>query len=106
MVSEESSKKFAVSLVKKLLQNYSSFFDKKNAVLNSDGRRILNDIIRECLKIFPEKHELCKNARREPTLKNIRKLAELFLPPSDVDELIHEGVSASWIRKRKIRRKK
>lgn len=63
------------SLVRKLLENKERFFDKTNT-LNSDGRRLLNKIIKLTLSNHPELRKLASKTRKNPTIENVIKLAE------------------------------
>jgi hypothetical protein len=63
------------NLIRKLLTRREVFFDKTN-VLNSDGRRLLNKIIRMVLREYPELRKLVSKTRKNPTLENVIKLAE------------------------------
>lgn|GEM_PF-748647 len=65
---------YAKSLVKKLLNSYELYFS--HDVLNSDGRKILKDVIRAILSERPEMRRFLKKIRAKPTLDNIIKLAE------------------------------
>ncbi len=63
------------SLVEKLITNRKEFFDKTNT-LNSDGRRLLNKIIKLVLAEYPELRKLASKTRKNPTLENVIKLAD------------------------------
>lgn len=62
------------NLVEKLITNREEFFDKTNT-LNSDGRRLLNKIIKLVLAEYPELRKLASKTRKKPTLENVIKLA-------------------------------
>ncbi|MFN3268343.1 MAG: hypothetical protein ACK416_03680 [Zestosphaera sp.] len=63
------------NLVEKLITNREEFFDKTNT-LNSDGRRLLNKIIKLVLAEYPELRKLASKTRKNPTLENVIKLAD------------------------------
>ncbi|MEO3993219.1 MAG: hypothetical protein QN229_02770 [Desulfurococcaceae archaeon TW002] len=63
------------NLVERLLTNKEEFFDKTNT-LNSDGRRLLNKIIKLVLSKYPELRKLASKTRKNPTLENVIKLAD------------------------------
>ncbi|MCC6032888.1 MAG: hypothetical protein LM561_02265 [Desulfurococcaceae archaeon] len=63
------------NLVRRLLTRREEFFDKSN-VLNSDGRRLLNKVIRMVLSEYPELRKLASKTRKNPTLENVTRLAE------------------------------
>ena len=46
-----------------------------DGTLNSDGRRLLRDIVREVAKNRRELMRLAKRVRKEPTLENVMRLA-------------------------------
>lgn len=62
-------------LLIKLLRNRSAFFDK-NYVLNSDGRRLLNKVLKLLLRERPELQGVAGKIRRNPTYENVLRLAE------------------------------
>ena len=88
---EENSIKLIKGYLRVLLLNFYKFFSK-DCVLNSDGRRLLNDIAREVAKCEPYLMELVRKVRREPTLENILKLARKFLSDEEVSELVDLGI--------------
>ncbi len=77
-------------LLRKLLTSREKFFHK--GVLNSDGRKVLEEIIKHVAATHPEHMEAARRARRDPCLENILRLARLYLG-SEADEII-----ASWTR--------
>jgi len=87
MSEEKRFNKDLRSLMWKLLLNYTKFFSKDN-VLNSDGRRLLEEIIRLLMYEHPEYKALARKVRKNPTLRNVIKLAELFMDPQEVRELL------------------
>ena len=81
---------YAKNLLRKLLIGYRLYFS--HDVLNSDGRKILNDIIRAVLSERPEMRRFLKKIRAKPTLDNIIKLAETL-------ECRDALVSLDWMQK-------
>ncbi|OYT49886.1 MAG: hypothetical protein B6U73_04820 [Desulfurococcales archaeon ex4484_204] len=75
--------------MRKLLRGYREYFGRGPA-LNSDGRRLLNDIVRELAKEGGELASIGRRVRRDPTLENVVKLARLMLG-READELLAEG---------------
>jgi len=61
-----------------LIKNYMKYFGRRG-VLNSDGMRLLNELVREVMKNRPELGRLIKDVRRDPTLSNFMKFAEAVL---------------------------
>lgn len=76
------------NLVRKLLTNRGEFFDKTNT-LNSDGRRLLNKIIKLVLSNHPELRRLATKTRKNPTLENVAKLAEEILSTLEPEKTNH-----------------
>ena len=89
-----NSSKLVRSYLRVLLLNFCRFFSK-DCVLNSDGRRLLNDIAREVAKCEPHLMELVKKVRKKPTLENILKLAREFLSEDEISEVIDLGIYGS-----------
>jgi len=92
-------KVLVTSLFRKLFLGYGKYFSKYG-LLNSDGRRLLNEIVKPILKQNPQAKPLIKEVRKEPTLENLRKLSELYIEASISDELINEGILMSVINKK------
>ncbi|MCD6084189.1 MAG: hypothetical protein J7J20_01460 [Desulfurococcales archaeon] len=88
------SSKLIRSYLRVLLLNFYRFFSK-DCVLNSDGRKLLNDIAREVAKCEPHLMELVKKVRKNPTLENILKLTKEFLSEDEISEVIDLGVYGS-----------
>lgn len=63
------------NLVRRLLTSKEEFFDKTNT-LNSDGRRLLNKIIKLVLSDHPELRRLASKTRKNPTLENVIRFAD------------------------------
>jgi len=83
-------------LMRKLLLGYRKYFTK-SGVLNSDGRRLLEEILRFLVYEHPEYRDLAYKVRREPTLENIVKVAELFMERDEIEELISLGIYGPYI---------
>ncbi len=88
------------SLFRKLFLGYGKYFSKWG-LLNSDGRRLLNEIIKPILKQKPQAKPLIKEVRKNPTLENLRKLSELYIEEGVTDELVNEGICLSVINKKR-----
>ncbi len=84
-------------LLKKLLLGYRIYFH--NDVLNSDGRRILEEILRMLMYEHPEYRKLIYKIRRNPDLENIIKLGELVLG-KEVYELLDLAIHGPYNYKR------
>ena len=84
---EKNFSKDLRNLMKKLLLGYSRFFSK-NGVLNSDGRKLLEEIIRLLMYEHPKYKPLARKVRKNPTLRNVIRLAELFMDYQEIEELI------------------
>ncbi len=63
------------------------YFDKNN-VLNSEGRKILEEMLKYLIYEHPEYKPLASKTRKEPTLFNIIKLAEVFMSSEELEELL------------------
>jgi len=81
--------------MRKLLSGYQLYFDR-HGVLNSDGRRLLNEIIRLVVYEYPELKPLAKKVRKDPTLSNIVKLAEIFMDVNEIRELVEIGICGPY----------
>jgi len=74
-------------LIRKLISGYTKFFSK-NGVLNSDGRKLLEEMIRILVQEYPQYKRLVKKVRRNPTLENVLRIAEIFMNENEIKELI------------------
>jgi len=63
--------------MRKLLEGYVFYFS--HDVLNTEGRKVFEEMARMLLDEHPELKPMVKRVRREPTLKNVMKLARLVL---------------------------
>ncbi|MEM0037996.1 MAG: hypothetical protein QXX81_03050 [Zestosphaera sp.] len=74
----------ARNLLLKLLEDRDAFFDKNN-VLNSDGRRLLNKVLKLVLRDRPKLRGVAGKVRRNPTYDNVLRLTkELLEGPADL----------------------
>ncbi len=79
-------------LMEGLLINYSAMFSK-SGVLNSEGRKVLEEMIKLLMNYYPIYRRLVYKVRREPTLDNILKLARIFLSEEEINELITNSIT-------------
>lgn len=77
-------------LLRKLLINYRKFFS--GDYVNSDGRRLLEEILRMIVYEHPEYRRRVYRVRRDPNLYNILKLGEDIVGPV-VYDWIKEGIN-------------
>lgn len=57
-------------------------------MLNSDGRRLFEEFARMLVYEHPEYKPLVSKARRDPSLENILRVAELVITREEARELI------------------
>ncbi len=81
---------YAENLMRKLLMGYRIYFN--HDVLNSDGRRIFEDILRSMIYSKEYHPGLFKQARRNPCLENILKIAKILLPEDEIREIIMTSI--------------
>ncbi len=62
-----------------------------DGTLNSDGRRLLRDIVREIAKNRRGLMKLARRVRKEPSLENVMKLARELIG-GEADELLAEAL--------------
>jgi predicted SnoaL-like aldol condensation-catalyzing enzyme len=72
----------SIALFKKLIENYSLYFS--HDVLNSEGRKVFEKFVRAFLEVYPEHKPMVVRVRREPTLKNVLKLARVLNVEADI----------------------
>lgn len=82
-------------LVVKLLLGYKLYFDR-DGVLNSEGRKLFEEIARLLVYEHPEFKPLVKKTRKNPTLSNVVKVAETLVDPERVRELVEAGVQGPY----------
>jgi hypothetical protein len=74
------------ALLRKLLYDYYRFFS--HGVLNSDGRRIFEELARMLIYEHPEYKGLIRRIRRNPTIESMRKLSDIILGEKVYDEIM------------------
>ena len=62
-----------------------------DGTLNSDGRRLLRDIVREIAKNRRGLMRLARRVRKEPSLENVMRLARKLIG-DEADELLAEAL--------------
>jgi len=67
----------ACYLARKLMAGYTVYFSR--GVLNSEGRKVFEELARRALKADPSRKSMVKRARRNPTLENVTRVCEEFL---------------------------
>ncbi len=90
---DSASLTYVRALLRKLLLNFRSYFSK-DCTLNSDGRRVLNEVVRAVVANCPTYVRVAKDVRRNPTLEELRKLATLFMRDDEFENLLLTGVGA------------
>ncbi len=85
------------SLIAKMLLGFGKYFSK-DCVLNSDGRRLLEEILKPTVRRYPHLKGIARKVRREPTLENILKLATIFMNDDEAKELTREGMRELTLR--------
>jgi len=65
------------NLLRKLIKGYFKYFSMDK--LNSDGRKIFEEMARMLIYEHPEYKSLITKARHDPTLDNVMKIARLVL---------------------------
>ena len=78
-------------LMIKLLSGYYLYFDKNN-MLNSDGRRLFEEIARMLVYEHPEYKKIVSKARRNPSLENILRVAEIFMDRGEAERALKAGI--------------
>ncbi len=78
------------ALLKKLLLGYKRYFH--NDVLNSDGRKLFEEILRMTMYEHPELRRLIYRLRRNPTIDSVLKLAKIVLGERKTKEIYKIGV--------------
>ncbi len=73
-----------------LLKEARRFLDPNNT-LNSDGRRLLETIVRRLIDERPEYRGIIHRVRREPSLENVLRLANILLD-NDPSEILSIGL--------------
>jgi len=78
------------ALLRKLLLGYKQYFH--NDVLNSDGRKLFEEILRMTMYEHPELRRLVYRLRRNPTIDSVLKLAKIVLGDKEAEEIYRIGV--------------
>lgn len=86
----EPADKEVKSLLTKLLTNYRLFFSK-DGVLNSEGRKLFENIARTIIREHPERKEMISRVRKKPTIDNIIKVATIYVSEDEVYELLNSN---------------
>lgn len=86
------------SLMRKLLRGYYLYFH--NDVLNSDGRRLFEEILRMLMYEHPEYRRLVYRVRRNPDLDNVIRVARLFLDEDEIHKLLDTSINGFYIYKK------
>lgn len=78
------------ALLRKLLLGYRQYFHSD--VLNSDGRKLFEEILRMIMHKHPELRRSIYRLRRSPTIDNVLKLAKIVLGRKEAEEVYKIGV--------------
>ena len=81
------------SLLRKLLEGYQIYFSYDK--LNSEGRKVFEEMARMLVYEHPEYKPMVKRVRRNPTLDNVLKIARLVLGDG-AEQIIHEVVQGPY----------
>ncbi len=90
-LDEERFRSWITSLLIKLLSHYGCFFSI-HGTLNSDGRKLLEDIVRPLLRRRPELKGVVTKVRKEPTIDHVIRLAEEFMSREEATGLVRKGI--------------
>lgn len=82
------------NLLRKLLTNYRVYFS--NDVLNSEGRKVFEEMARMLIHEHPEHKPTIQKARRNLSLKNILKVARIVLG-DDVEDIVRQADDGPYI---------
>lgn len=82
------------NLLRKLLTNYRVYFS--NDVLNSEGRKVFEEMARMLIHEHPEHKPTIRKARRNLSLKNILKIARIVLG-DDVEDIVRQADDGPYI---------
>ena len=79
------------NLLRKLLTNYRLYFS--NDVLNSEGRKVFEEMARMLIHEHPEHKPIIQKTRRNLSLKNILKIARMVLgeDAEDITKQVDDG---------------
>jgi hypothetical protein len=84
------------SLFSKLFLNYIEFFSK-DGVLNSDGRRVLEEILRPSVKRYSRLRKIARRVRKDPTLENVMRIGEEFMPYDVMMKMVEAGMKKHYV---------
>ncbi len=84
-----------VNYTKLLILNYRRYFGRRG-VLNSDGLRLLNELVRIVVIHRPELSRIIKEVRKNPTIENFMKFAERVLG-SEAYELLYSSINDYYV---------
>jgi len=90
---DSGSVSYVKNLLRKLLLNFRAYFSK-DCTLNSDGRRVLNEIVRAVITNCPTYGRVAKAVRKNPTLEELRRLATLFISDDEFEDMLLAGMGA------------
>lgn len=80
-------------LARKLMEGYVAYFS--HDLLNSEGRKVFEEMARMLVHEHPELKPMVVKARRKPTLENVVKVAERILGP-EARALLRSSVSGPY----------
>lgn len=81
-------------LARKLVEEYTTYFSMD--LLNSEGRKVFEEMSRMLIYEHPELKPLVVRARRRPTLDNVMKVLERVLGEEQVKKLLSAGVEGPY----------
>ncbi len=84
-----------VNYTKLLILNYRRYFGRRG-VLNSDGLRLLNELVRIVVAHRPELSRIIKEVRKNPTIENFMKFAERVLG-NEAYELLYLSINNYYV---------
>jgi len=82
-----------VRLAKKLALGYRLYFS--GDALNSEGRKLFEEMARMLIYEHPELKNVVRKARRNPTFGNVLKVLERVLG-EEAEKLVREGVEGPF----------
>jgi len=80
-----------INYTRLLILNYRRYFGRRG-VLNSDGLRLLNELVRIVVIHKPELSKIIKEVRKNPTVENFMKFAERVLG-NEAYELLYSTIN-------------
>jgi hypothetical protein len=82
------------NLLVKLIANYRVYFS--NDVLNSEGRKVFEEMARMLIHEHPEHKPIIQKARRNSSLNNILKVARIVLGDG-VEDIVGQADGGPYI---------